>query len=142
MSVAADGAAGVGMASAGTTGLGTSLLALAAMVLAMAVLPWVVRRWQQRSQAARGVIGVQGQVLHTVALGPGQRVVTVELERDGARVCLVLGVSPQHIQCLHVWPHGQAAVAPSSFAQALNSAPVPAPAGVESAPMAVAPTQD
>ena len=124
------------------TGLSASLLALAAMVLAMAVLPWVVRRWQQRSQAARGVVGVQGQVLHTVALGPGQRVVTVELERDGARVCLVLGVSPQHIQCLHVWPHGQAAVAPSSFAQALHSAPVPAPAGVESAPMAVAPTQD
>ena len=59
--------------------------------------------------------------------------------------CLVLGVSAQHIQCLHVWPQGQATaavVAPTSadipaqasFAQVLQAVPLspsstgPAPA--------------
>lgn len=119
---------------ADSTSLGTSLLALVVVVAAMAALPWLLRRLQQRTQAARGVVGVQGQVVHALALGPGQRVVTVELERDGQRTCLVLGVSPQHIQCLHVW--GTAAdpnpavptpvdpvPAPSSFAQALQAVP-------------------
>lgn len=140
-----SGCAASAVADGADTGLSASLLALAAMVLAMAVLPWLLRRWQQRSQAARGVVGVQGQVLHTLALGPGQRVVTVELERDGAPLCLVLGVSAQHIQCLHVWPQGQATaavVAPTSadipaqasFAQVLQAVPLspsstgPAPA--------------
>lgn len=114
--------------------LSVSLLALAAVVVAMAALPWLLRRLQQRANTARGVAGVQGQVLHAMALGPGQRVVTVELERDGERTCLVLGVSPQHIQCLHVWgtdpvqapppPQMPASVAaPASFAQALQAAP-------------------
>ena len=127
------------------TGFTSSLLVLLVMIGALACLPWLLKRWQQRQQAGRNVTGTSAQVLASVAVGPGQRVVTVELERDGAPLCLVLGVSAQHIQCLHVWPQGQATaavVAPTSadipaqasFAQVLQAVPLspsstgPAPA--------------
>lgn len=72
------------------------------MVVAMAVLPWAVRRWQQRSQVARGVVQAQIQVLGATAVGPGQRIVTVQVQRNEQTACLVLGVTAHNIQCLHV----------------------------------------
>ncbi len=94
------------------------------MVLAMAALPWLVRRWQQRSQAARGVVGVHGQILGSLALGPGQRVVTVELNQGGQKACLVLGVTAHNIQCLHVL--SSASTDAGTFAQALGAQQQPA----------------
>lgn len=48
----------------------------------------------------------QSRVVSTVAVGPNQRVVTVEVGPESARVWLVLGVTPQSIQCLHTCPPG------------------------------------
>ena len=72
------------------------------MVVAMAALPWGLRRWQQRNQMARGVVQAQIQVLGALAVGPGQRIVTVQVQRNEQTTCLVLGVTAHSIQCLHV----------------------------------------
>ncbi len=58
-----------------------------------------------------------------MAVGPGQRVVTVEVGHGAQKTCLVLGVTAQSIHCLHVL--GQAAAqqpAPVSFAGAMAQA--------------------
>jgi flagellar protein FliO/FliZ len=67
-------------------------------------------------------------VLSAVAVGPQQRVVTVEVGPEHARTWLVLGVTAQQVSCLHVLPVGVPdAVPPSaakvpSFAQEIASA--------------------
>lgn len=105
------------MDSAGFT---SSLLLVLAMIGALACLPWLLKRWQQRQQAARNVSGISAQVLASVAVGPSQRVVTLEVGQGMQKTCLVLGVTAQNIQCLHIL--GQTASAPSaseSFAGAM-----------------------
>ena len=80
----------------------SSLLALFVMIGALAALPWVLRRWQQRQQGLHGADSVSTRVLSAVAIGPGQRVVTVEVGQGAEKTRLVLGVTAQNIQCLHV----------------------------------------
>lgn len=88
------------------------------MIGALAALPWLLKRWQQRRQVAGGGPLVSAQVLSSVNIGPGQRVVTVEVGQGAEKTCLVLGVTTQNIHCLHVL--GQATAAqttePVSFA--------------------------
>ena len=71
-------------------------------VAAVASLPWLVRRIQQRQAGGGLPAGATARVLSAVAVGPQQRVVTVEVGPEHARIQLVLGVTAQHIQCLHV----------------------------------------
>ncbi len=101
---------------------------------ALALLPWLVRRLQQRRLADAGAAGASVRVLSAVAVGPQQRVLTVEVGPEGARSWLVLGVTAQHISCLHVLQPGVetqtktgVASLPTAFA-APASAPSPAPA--------------
>ena len=86
-----------------------TLMLVVLFVAAMAVLPWVVRRLQQKNmlslgglRGARAGNGVTSRVLSTVALGPQQRVVTVQVGEGDQSVRLVLGVTAQNMQCLHV----------------------------------------
>lgn len=105
-----------------------ALVAVVLFMAAMAALPWLVRKLQQRQSA--GAVGSVGsaKVLSAVAVGPHQRVVTVEVGPEGARTCLVLGVTAQQISCLHVLPAN-----PGGFAHALQretrsaAAPTPTP---------------
>lgn len=60
-----------------------TIAVLVLFIAVMAVLPWLLRRWQQRQMVARGGQGVQTQVLSTVALSPGQRIVVVEVGQGG-----------------------------------------------------------
>lgn len=112
-----------------------TLVVVVLFVAAMACLPWLVRRLQQRHVAGGPGAGVASKVLSAVAVGPQQRVVTVEVGPEHARTWLVLGVTPQQIQCLHVLPvagAGAGALAspvaatanalPTSFAQEMVSA--------------------
>lgn len=98
-----------------------TLLVVVLFVGAMAMLPWAVRRLQQRHAVGGMGAGAPSKVISAVAVGPQQKVVMVEVGPDHARTCLVLGVTPQHISCLHVLPaHPGAvasarAVAPASF---------------------------
>lgn len=70
-------------------------------VLLLALAPLGLK-WLQR-RAASGVMGaaVASRVVSAVAVGPHQRVVTVEVGPEGARVWLTLGVTAQNITCLH-----------------------------------------
>lgn len=78
-----------------------TLLLVLLFVAAMAALPWLVRRLQQRHGRVGAASASAPRVLSAIAVGPHQRVVTVELGGEGERTTLVLGVTPQSIQCLH-----------------------------------------
>ena len=106
-----------------------TLILVALFVAAMACLPWLVRRLQQKNLLprgmgmARGATPVPAQVLGSLAIGPQQRVVTVQVGEGDEAVRLVLGVSAQQIQCLHVLnaQSAYAQVAQQSVANASGS---------------------
>ena len=106
--------------------LSQTLLAVLAFVAIIAALPWLVRRMQQRQAIARGG-DVSTRVLSAVAVGAHQRVVTVEVGEGAHKTRLVLGVTAQQINCLHVLGN-HAAPAPAAsadvatFSQAMASA--------------------
>lgn len=84
----------------------TQTLSVVVLFIAgMACLPWLVR-WVQQRKGASGVSGAAAasRVLSAVAIGPQQRVVTVEVGPEHARTLLVLGVTAQHVSCLHTIP--------------------------------------
>lgn len=79
-------------------------LSIVLVVLVLAMIP-IGLKWLQRRMG----IGVDGasaaaKVVSAVAVGPHQRVVTVEVGPDNARVWLTLGVTAQSINCLHTAP--------------------------------------
>lgn len=98
-----------------------TLAVVVLFVVAISFLPWMVRRLQLR-QAGLGGGSAGSRVLTQVAVGPQQRVVTVEVQHEGQRAVLVLGVTAQQIQCLHVLPAGGAALVPASFATEMAAA--------------------
>ena len=105
-----------------------TLVIVVLFVAAMAALPWLVRRVQLRQAAGGAPGGTSSRVLSAVAVGPQQRVVTVEVGPEGARACLVLGVTAQNITCLHVMnaPAAvQAAPAPSFAGEMALAAQTP-----------------
>lgn len=107
--------------------LSQTLLGVLAFVAVIAALPWLVRRMQQRQALARGG-DVSTRVLSAVAVGAHQRVVTVEVGEGAHKTRLVLGVTAQQINCLHVLdtPAPAAAdatpAAAATFSQAMASA--------------------
>lgn len=102
--------------------LSQTLLAVLAFVAVIAALPWLVRRMQQRQALARGG-DVSTRVLSAVAVGAHQRVVTVEVGEGAQRTRLVLGVTAQQINCLHVLDtRAPTAADVATFSQAMASA--------------------
>ena len=79
-----------------------TLLVVVLFVAAMAALPWLVRRFQQRQSGSGVASGGASRVLSAIAVGPHQRVVTVEVGPENSRTVLVLGVTAQQVSCLHV----------------------------------------
>ncbi|MCD6663457.1 MAG: flagellar biosynthetic protein FliO [Comamonas sp.] len=82
----------------------SSLVWVVVFIGAIATLPWLVRRWQRGRSALPGAASAGSRVLSSVAVGPQQRVVTVEAGTAQQRVVLVLGVTAAQINCLHVLP--------------------------------------
>jgi flagellar protein FliO/FliZ len=78
-----------------------SLLWVAGFVVLLALLPVGIKWVQARAGSSTTVLGAGSKVLSAVAVGPQQRVVTVEVGPNDARICLVLGVTQQSIVCLH-----------------------------------------
>ena len=78
-----------------------TLLSVAVFVVLLAMLPWGVKWLQQRVGPVRLAQSSSSRVVSAVAVGPHQRVVTVEVGPEGARVWLVLGVTAQTVTCLH-----------------------------------------
>ncbi len=74
------------------------------LVLAMGVLaaiPFGLKWLQRRMGVGVTGTGAESKVISAVAVGPHQRVVTVEVGPEDARVWLTLGVTAQNITCLH-----------------------------------------
>ena len=78
-----------------------TLLTVTAFVLLLALVPMGIKWLHSRTTGAGPAAGAASRVLSAVAVGPQQRVVTVEVGPANARVCLVLGVTAQSISCLH-----------------------------------------
>jgi flagellar protein FliO/FliZ len=77
-----------------------SMLSVGVFLALLACLPWLISWFKQRKGGGRELDG-QSRVVSAVAIGPHQRVVTVEVGPDHARTMLVLGVTAQSITCLH-----------------------------------------
>lgn len=81
-----------------------TLITVAAFVLLLAMVPMGIKWLQARAVGVGAASATGNKVLSAVAVGPQQRVVTVEVGPAHARVCLVLGVTAQSVACLHTMP--------------------------------------
>lgn len=102
-----------------------TLLVVVLFVGAIATLPWLVRRVQQRRGFVSPLADAPSKVLSAVAIGPHQKIVTVEVGPENARALLVLGVTAQQITCLHVLPaNSSQTLSPpdQSFSKAMTDA--------------------
>jgi flagellar protein FliO/FliZ len=86
-----------------------SLISVGLFLALLACLPFAIKWVKIRSQGNVREVGGQSRFVSAVAVGPHQRVVTVEVGPEDARVWLTLGVTPQSITCLH-----SAHIAPST----------------------------
>ena len=82
-----------------------SLLTVALFIALMLAIPFLLR-WLQQRRGSLSLATLQGasRLVSAVAVGPQQRVVTVEVGPRDARTWLVLGVTGQSITCLHALP--------------------------------------
>ena len=71
----------------------------------LAMVPLALR-WARQRALGGAADGSGGRVVSALAVGPQQRVVTVEIGPQGRRVWLVLGVTAQAVTCLHTFPVG------------------------------------
>ncbi len=88
-----------------------TLLTVGVFLLLLALVPFGIKWVQNRAGGGSMANGVNGRVISALAVGPQQRVVTVEVGPPDARTCLVLGVTQQSISCLHSFPVGGASLA-------------------------------
>ena len=78
-----------------------TLFSVGLFLLVLAMVP-VGIKWLQRRSATRGATPHSAsKIVSVLALGPHQRVVTVEVGPADARMSLVLGVTAHSITCLH-----------------------------------------
>lgn len=70
-------------------------------LIVLALIPWGLRWLRLRSVGGAVAAAAATRVVSAAAVGPHQRVVTVEVGPPGARVWLVLGVTAQAVNCLH-----------------------------------------
>lgn len=92
-----------------------TLLTVIAFVVLLACVPALLRWARQRAPALGRLAGPDSRVVSAVAVGPNQRVVTVEVGPQEARTWLVLGVTPQAIACLHVMAPAAAQATPAAL---------------------------
>ena len=78
-----------------------AIFTVLAFVALLALLPMGVKWYTQRRLGGAGSELASSRLISVLAVGPQQRVVTVEVGPVGARTWLVLGVTPQAITTLH-----------------------------------------
>lgn len=92
-----------------------TLVSVVLFVVLLALVPFALKWVQRRTVSGAGSLSSASRIVSALAVGPHQRVVTVEVGPEGARTWLTLGVTAQSITCLHA-----AAVEPASaFSAAL-----------------------
>ena len=87
-----------------------SLVTVVLFVALMLMLPLLLRWLQKQRNGVLASTALPGgsRLMSAVAVGPQQRVVTVEVGPQDARTWLVLGVTGQSITCLHALPADRA----------------------------------
>jgi len=78
-----------------------SAVSVGIFLVLLACLPYALKWFKQRTAGVNGEMGGQSRFISALAVGPHQRVVTVEVGPVGQRVWLTLGVTAQAISCLH-----------------------------------------
>jgi flagellar protein FliO/FliZ len=99
---------------------------LALLVCLPVALKWVKQRVPGRYADVAG----QSRFISALAVGPHQRVVTVEVGPEGKRVWLTLGVTGQSISCLHC-VDVDASAQPGTLRQPQAAVGIPATHGSE-----------
>lgn len=98
-----------------------TLLAVVLFVIVLAMLPFAVKWIQRRALGGANATLNASRLVSVLAVGPQQRVVTVEVGPEGARAWLVLGVTGQAITCLHTAPVAGQAATYAAVASAVQS---------------------
>ena len=73
------------------------------VVVLLALVPVALKWVQRRTGLGVASAAVASKIVSVVGVGPHQRVVTVEVGPEDARVWLTLGVTQQQITCLHTF---------------------------------------
>ena len=89
-----------------------SLLPVLLFIVVLALIPWGLK-WLQRHKLGGTASGFESKIVSAVAVGPHQRVVSVEVGPRDARVLLTLGVTAQSINVLHSSPVEREPVMPA-----------------------------
>jgi flagellar protein FliO/FliZ len=76
-------------------------LSVALLVVLLAMLPIGLKWVQRRVGGTTEIQSATTKIVSAIAVGPHQRVVTIETGPHEARVWLTLGVTNQQITCLH-----------------------------------------
>ena len=101
--------------------MSSNLLPILWFIAILALIP-VVLWLLKRTPMGGGAAGGQMRVVAALPLAPNQRLLTVEVGQGEDRKWLVLGVTGQQINTLHVLPPQpeSTGTAPAPFAQMLN----------------------
>ncbi len=78
-----------------------SIIWVVGFVVLLALIPFGLKWIQRRAMGSSPGNASACKVVSAVAVGPQQRVVTVEVGPIGNRTWLVLGVTTQAVNCLH-----------------------------------------
>lgn len=81
-----------------------SLILIGLFLCVLVSLPFLIERLKKHYGLGNLTSSGATRLVSVLAVGPQQKVVTVEVGSGDARVWLVLGVTPQAIQCLHTLP--------------------------------------
>lgn len=102
-----------------------TIVSVVLFLVVLALLPLAIRWYQQRAPGGASA-NVASRIVSSLAVGPQQRVVTVEVGPEGARTWLVLGVTPQSVTCLHTLPVASGTVGGHTAPATGLTAPLPA----------------
>lgn len=88
-----------------------SLVTIGIFLALLACVPLALKWIKVRVPGNQVLANAQTRFISALAVGPHQRVVTVEVGPEGRRVWLTLGVTAQSISCLHsVDVNGEASI--------------------------------
>lgn len=110
------------MSPAAAPSLLTPLLAFAAILIAIPLLLWLLKRSPMAARLGglgAGLPAAPARLVATLALGPQQRVVTLEVGQGAQRRWLLVGVTPQGMHTLHTLelpPAADTGAAPAELA--------------------------
>jgi flagellar protein FliO/FliZ len=78
-----------------------SFISVVLFLAVLACLPWLVK-WLQKKNALNAMSpSTQSRLISAVAVGPNQKIVTLEIGPEGSRHWLTVGVTSQNITLLH-----------------------------------------